>query len=369
MIKHTARYGSILESTHRHDLGSGRGRRRDSYGFSRQGSYVSRSRGRHRRRSPLRLILLILLIAAVFCGVTAYRNRVVNPYRYEERLANYPMEHGGTLEMFAQKLCVPDPDEQFDDTGITAEAGVLFSTDDQKVLYAKEPYEKLYPASITKIMTAILALEDGNMDDMVTVTNDAVITEPGASLCGIQPGDQISMKDLVHGLLLPSGNDAANAIAVQISGSVDAFVEAMNQKAQKLGCTGTHFTNPSGLQDENHYTTAYDIYLMFNEALKIPEFREIISTASYAAEWTGADGNPVKKTWSNSNWYLTGRVKTPSGLTVLGGKTGTTIAAGACLVMDTEDADGKNYISVVMKAQNRQNLYDNMTNIISKINR
>jgi D-alanyl-D-alanine carboxypeptidase (penicillin-binding protein 5/6) len=365
MINYTTRHGHILENSRRGGLGSGRGHA----GYGRQGSYVSRSRGRRRRNSPLRLILFILLFAAVLFGITAYRNRVVNPYRYEERLSNYPMAHGGTMKMFAQDLSVPDPAEKYDDTGITAEAGILFRADAPQVLYAKEPYEKLYPASITKIMTAILALEDGKLEDMVTVTDDAVITEPGASLCGIKPGDKIPMKDLLRGLLLPSGNDAANAIAVQVSGSVDDFVKAMNEKARELGCTGTHFTNPSGLQDENHYTTAFDIYLMFNEALKIPEFQEIINTASYEASWTGADGNPVKKTWSNSNWYLTGKIKTPEGLKVIGGKTGTTIAAGACLVMDTEDEEGRKYISVVLKAQNRQNLYDNMTNIISKIGR
>lgn len=360
------RNGEIRRNgAYRGELGSGK--RAGRYRHSRSGSGVRHPRGRRKRKSPFRFLLLVVIILA-FCGVFAYNNRVVNPYSYEDRLAYYPMEQGGTLPMFAQDLCVPEPDRNDQDAGITSEAAVLFNIDDRTVLFSKNAYEKMYPASITKIMTAILALEKGDMDATVTVTEDAVITEPGASLCGISPGDQITMKDLIRGLLLPSGNDAANAIAVAVSGSVDQFVQEMNARAEELGCSGTHFANPSGLQDEDHYTTAYDIYLMFNEAMKIQEFRDIINTPSYEASWTGADGQTVTKTWSNSNWYLTGKVETPEGLHVVGGKTGTTIAAGACLVMDTEDSDGKNYISVVLKAQNRQNLYDNMTNLIRKIN-
>ena len=106
------------------------------------------------------------------------------------------------------------------------------------------------------------------------MTEDAVITEACASLCGIKPGDVITMQDLLYGLMMPSGNDAANAIAVHMYGSIDAFADRMNVRARELGATGTHFMNPSGLTDENHYTTAYDLYLMFNEAMKLPLFRD-----------------------------------------------------------------------------------------------
>ena len=215
-------------------------------------------------------------------------------------------------------------------------------------------------------MTALLALENGNMDDVVTVTDAVLITEPGASMCGIQPGDRISMRELMYGLLLPSGNDAANAIAVHLDGSVEAFAEHMNRRAWELGATSTHFMNPSGLNDDNHYTTAYDLYLIFREAMKQPLFREIIGTVAHDGVYTSAQGMPVLKKWENSNWYLAGKAQVPSGLTVLGGKTGTTKAAGSCLIMGEQDGSQREFISVVLKAADRPALYSDMTNIISK---
>ena len=152
-----------------------------------------------------------------------------------------------------------------------------------------------------------------------------------------------------------------------MSGSVEAFAERMNEKARQLGATQTHFKNPSGLSDPEHYTTAYDLYLIFNEAMKLPKFREIIGADAYTASYTDAQGNAVSKTWKVGNWYQNGETETPEGLTVLGGKTGTTQAAGYCLIMAEQDEAGKEYISVVLKAENRQGLYKNMTNIITKI--
>ena len=116
------------------------------------------------------------------------------------------------------------------------------------------------PASTTKIMTAILALKYGNLSDSVTVGNEVVITEPGASLAKIKPGDTLTMEQLVYGLMLPSGNDAANAIAIHMAGSIDAFVEMMNKEAKEIGAVDTHFVNANGLTNPDHYTSAYDLY-------------------------------------------------------------------------------------------------------------
>ena len=216
-------------------------------------------------------------------------------------------------------------------------------------------------------MTALLAVKYGNLSDMVTVTEDAVITESGATLCGIKPGDTLSVEQLLYGLMLPSGNDAGAAIAVHMSGSIPAFANLMNEEAKRLGATGTHFVNPHGLSDEEHYTTAYDLYLIFNEALKYPEFRQVTGTVTYAADYVDKDGNPVSQTWKGSNQFMTGNRETPEGLTVFSGKTGTTQAAGYCLIMATKDPQDREYISVVLKADSRPGLYDNMTNIIRKI--
>ena len=194
-----------------------------------------------------------------------------------------------------------------------------------------------------------------------------IITESGSSMCGVKPGDTMTLEQLLYGLMMPSGNDAANAIAVYLAGSIDSFADAMNEEAWNIGATGTHYTNANGLTEPEHYTTAYDLYLMFREALKYPKFREIIGTHSYTADYTGADGAAKTVTWTVGNYYMNGKTETPAGLTVFGGKTGTTNAAGYCLVMGSRTDDGREYASVVMKAASRDKLYDSMTKIISNI--
>lgn len=307
-------------------------------------------------------MFLLLLLSG--CGKQSH---LENAYSFEEREPVLSVGMSGQAPLFAEDLCVITGETQDDDTSVAAGAGALFDVTDASVLYSKHATERMYPASITKVMTALIAIEEGNLSDTVTVTGDAVITEAGASLCGIKPGDQITLEQLLYGLMMPSGNDAANAIAVHMSGSLDAFVQRMNERAKELGATQTHFMNPSGLSDENHYTTAYDLYLIFNEALKLPLFREIIHTQSYTAQYTDASGAPVSQTWNVGNWYQKGDTETPDGLTVLGGKTGTTKAAGYCLIMAVDDSSGGEYISVVLKSDSRPALYENMTNIITKI--
>ena len=152
-----------------------------------------------------------------------------------------------------------------------------------------------------------------------------------------------------------------------MSGSIEAFADLMNEEARKLGAVDTHFVNPHGLTDPEHYTTAYDLYLIFNEALKQPEFRKVTGTTSYTAVYRNGKGESVTKTWSGGNWYMTGERQEPDGLTVFGGKTGTTSAAGYCLIMASRDTQDHEYVSVVLKADSRPGLYDNMSNIISKI--
>lgn len=269
---------------------------------------------------------------------------------------------------FAADLCVVTDESAYDPGFITSEAGALFDVNNRQTLYSKDAFETMYPASITKVMTALIAIKYGNLEDTVTVTEDAVINEPGATLCGIKPGDKLTLEQLLYGLMLPSGNDAAAAIAIHMDGSIEAFADQMNEEARKLGAVDSHFVNPHGLHSENHYTTAYDLYLIFNEAFKYPVFREIIETKSYTANYTSAAGDSVSKTWKCSNQFITGERDTPQGVTVLGGKTGTTKAAGYCLIIASkDDATDGNYISVVLKSDSRPHLYDNMTNIISKI--
>ena len=314
-------------------------------------------------------IACCLMAGFLLCGCGKKEEALDRPYSFTER--DFPVEltdsADGYASLFASDLCVVTDESQYSPSDTTSEAAGLFDITDGQVMYSKNAFERLYPASITKVMTALVAIKYGDLNDMVTVTDDAVITEAGATLAGIHPGDQLTMEQLLYGLMLPSGNDAGAAIAVHMAGSIDAFAELMNREAQKLGATGTYFVNPHGLTNENHYTTAYDLYLIFNEALKQPEFRKVTGTTSYTADYTDGEGNPVSTTWEGGNWYMVGQRQTPEGLTVFSGKTGTTSAAGFCLIMASKDQEEKEYISVVLKAPSRPGLYDNMTNIISKI--
>ncbi|MCD8222576.1 MAG: serine hydrolase [Clostridiales bacterium] len=267
----------------------------------------------------------------------------------------------------AAGLCVIDGSEDTPDASVIGEAACVFADDGTAVILQKNPFEKLYPASITKIMTALTAIRYGSLSDTVTVGDETVITEAGASLCRISPGDNLTLEQLLYGLMLPSGNDAAAAIAVAISGSIESFSQLMNDEAYRIGATDTHFVNPHGLHDENHYTTAYDLYLIMHEALREPIFRQIIGTSSYTAQYTDSSGTAKTQVWESSNQYLTGDRELPEGFSVIGGKTGTTKAAGYCLILAVDNQESEEYISVILKSDSRDHLYDSMNRIICEI--
>ncbi len=313
-----------------------------------------------------------LLFTASLLLLTGCKKDAVleSPYRLEDRLDRFVQENGsdGFSDAFARELCVAYADDETE-TILTADAAGVFEIGGGDAVFERNVFARMNPASTTKIMTAILALKYGNLDEPVTVTDAAIITESGSSMAGVKPGDVMQLEDLLYGLMIPSGNDAANAIAVHISGSIEAFASLMNEEAERIGATGTHFVNANGLTDPDHYTTAYDLYLIFNEALKYEKFREIIGAHDHMAEYTDADGNPKTVTWGVGNYYMNGKTETPEGLTVFGGKTGTTQAAGYCLIMGTRTENGKEYASVIMKADSRNALYADMTEIITKIDK
>lgn len=271
---------------------------------------------------------------------------------------------------FAAYLAVPGV-TSFNADDISAEACLLVSLDPEnpEALAYKNPYVRTYQASITKILTALVCLEQvEDLQQIFTVTGNSIIKEAGSSTAWLKEGDQLTIEQLLYGMMLPSGNDAAVAVAEATAGSVDAFVELMNQKAVELGATQSHFMNPSGLHDDEHYSTPYDIYLILNAAMKNEVFREIVAATSYHAEYLAKNGGTMSQIWKGSNQFMTGEVATPEGLKVIGGKTGTTSKAGYCLTMDTmKEESGDEYISVVMKAENKPALYEDMTTLISKI--
>lgn len=273
---------------------------------------------------------------------------------------------------FSSGLALPGNTE-FNSGGLkSSESFLLLSADsvgESEVLSYRKPYQRVYPASITKLMTALVCLESGvDLDSEFTITKSSSISVSGSSTAFLWEGESLRIKDLLYGMLLPSGNDASVAVAEATSGSVPEFVRAMNQKALELGCTGTHFVNPHGLPDDEHYTTAYDIYLILSAALKHEEFREIVGSPNYEVHYKDRNGIAKKQSWQVSNRYMTGEAETPLGLKILGGKTGTTKKAGYCLAQAVEkEGSGRSYIAVVMKTESRDMLYSDMTELLGKI--
>lgn len=331
---------------------------------------------RRRRRRRILISVILVLILAGGAGTGFYylgRELLSGPvlsYSVKQELSDYQTAASDDrTPLFAADLCVVSGDQLLESVSLEEDQeGLLLDLNDKNVLYSKGAYDRVYPASITKIMTALLAFRYGNMDDVVTITQEDVTLEEGSQVIGFIPGDQVTMDQLVHGLLVYSGNDAASAIAAHIGGSVEEFVNMMNSYADQLGCTGTHFTNPHGLQDENHYTTPYDIYLMLKEALKYPEFTEITQMSSHTVTYKNSEGGDMSVALTATDHYLTGEATAPKGITILGGKTGTTSDAGNCLALLCQDAYGQPYISIVMGASTKEMLYQQMSSILKNVN-
>ena len=274
-----------------------------------------------------------------------------------------------TLTPFAADLCVAG-DTDISASGVSVSdvgAAALFNLKSLDTVYAKNVNERLHPASLTKIMTALVAIKYGSPDQMLTASENVRITEPGAMLCGLNPGDQMTLDQALHVLLLMSANDAAVLIAEGVAGSVEEFVSLMNKEASAIGATNCNFTNPNGLTEEGHYMTAYDMYLIFQEALQYDLFNQIIQMSAYTSTYRDRNGNEKSLDIKTSNRYLRGSYEMPTNVTIIGGKTGTTNAAGSCLILLSRSSDGTPYISVILKDSSGDQLYADMTNLLSVI--
>ncbi|HBY21253.1 MAG: hypothetical protein A2Y24_01190 [Clostridiales bacterium GWE2_32_10] len=231
---------------------------------------------------------------------------------------------------------------------ISAEASIVYCINTNQILYEKNIYEKHFPASITKVMTAMLAIEHNKLDDVITYSDTAVNSiERNSSHLWVVSEEQLTVANSLYGLLLKSANEIANGLAEKTSGSIDKFVNLMNTEARSLGCKDTHFTNTNGLPNDNHYTTAYDMALISADAFKSSTFREIISTKLYTIPATNKNTERIianeHKMFQNTKFHYD---------YCLGGKTGYTIAAGHTLVTFAEK-DGMQLVSVILKSDSK----------------
>lgn len=241
--------------------------------------------------------------------------------------------------------------------GLYSPYAVLMDLSDDRIIAEHNSEERMYPASLTKIMTALLAAENTeNMEEVITMPAsvfDRLYAE-GASMAGFQPGEEVKLKDVLYGILLPSGAECCVVFAERIAGSEEAFAEMMNQKAEKLGMRQTHFCNSTGLQDENHYSTARDMAVLLNYALKNAVFRDAFVSETYHSEPTERhlEGLAFQSTMFRALEGL-GNREIPGGA-ILGGKTGYTEEAGLCLASLAE-VEGREYILVTAGAEGSHN--------------
>lgn len=243
---------------------------------------------------------------------------------------------------------------------IEAASAAVMDIDTGTFLYSKNATAKQYPASTTKIMTALLLVENCNLDDTITFSSIVYDLEEGSSHLGIQPGEEMVLQDAVYGLLLASANDIANGVAEYMAGSLSAFADMMNQRAAELGCVNTHFSNPHGLFSEDHYTCAYDMALIAQAAYKNPMFREIMTTHYYEIPET----NLTKETRVFQNHHNMMHSDTEYYRDwCTGGKTGYTEDCLNTLVTFGEK-DGKRLVGVVLRVNGAGKAYRETTSIM-----
>ena len=318
-----------------------------------------------------KLYLIILIISSIiFCGCSS--PNITVPYKINSDISAFSIVTQSDdikMDSFASNLCVGNANVTKNTAVNMSEAtsAALFDVTNSNIIYGKNMHERLAPASLTKVLTALVALEYGKLDDIITVTKDVKITESGATLCGLKEGDTLTLNQALHALLINSANDAANAIAVHLGGSLEGFSVLMNETAASLGATNSHFVNAHGLSADDHYTTAYDLYLIFNEAINYELFREIIHMETYSTIYQDSNGKDKEMDFKTTNLFLRGNYNSPNKVTVIGGKTGTTNAAGNCLILLSKDTAGNPYISVILRSKERQLMYEQMIDLLEEI--
>ncbi len=282
-------------------------------------------------------------------------------------------ETGTAIRAMAEEYCVSATDVAME--GIDAQmvngAG-LFDLKRNQVLFASRLHEHFYPASITKVLTAYIVLKDVEagkltLDTPVPIGPNTVINESGVAACAFQQGDTVTVEQVLSVMIIRSDNGAAVALAELISGSVADFAERMNAEAAAIGATNSHFVNPNGLQNAEHYSTIYDLYLILAKAMENTTFSNILQTREYTTVVTDKNGVPREVTCKATNQYARGKKEAPEGVSVLGGKTGTTRAAGNCLIIYALNNAEEPFICVVLGAQDQDTLYLKMEEMLSRI--
>ncbi len=291
-----------------------------------------------------RVLLALLFFAVLFSGLSVVSFADTPDYAAEAALRKeLPIQSNETSGW-------PDGPQ------IGAEAAIVLEANTGTILYAKNIHEELFPASTTKIMTCLLAVENASLSDTISFSHDAVFSVPhdGSSI-GMDVGESITLEQALYGIMVGSANEVANAVGEHVSGSIDDFVKLMNTRAKELGCTNTHFSNTNGLQEDDHYTSAYDLALIAAKFFDNELLRRIGNTPRY--HFIPTDTQPDDFYLNNKHKLITGEVKYDG---IIGGKTGYTSLARETLVTCAEK-NGMRLICVILKEESPAQFTDTVT--------
>lgn len=330
---------------------------------------------RRRRLSAVGALVMFLMFLVTMLGIYGIVHLLVSPVAGKENqveTVDVEVTEPPTIETTEEPTTEPPteppppviyPEQDADtiklDENINSQYAVLIDYDNNKMLAQKDAEARIYPASMTKLMTLIVAIEHTeNFDDTFTMTQEILndLYAQSASMVGFSAGEECTVMDMLYGAALPSGADATVGLAMYTAGSEEAFVKLMNEKVEELGLHNTHFMNTSGLHDENHYSTPTDIALILEYCLQNELCKKVISTYTYttAATEQNPEGIPLYDTMFNK---MTGTEV--EGITILGGKTGYTDEAGQCLASYAQTPDGHCYIAVTSRGTDKyQPVYD-----------
>lgn len=325
-------------------------------------------------RNVFKYLITYMVIFIFFMIVTIVNNKIDAPYpdvKDMDFIVNETIRETESLNLKPEHTVIYRDDNTNSELFPDCYYALMVDDTDGIVYAAKNVHQRMYPASMTKFMTAIIVcdkIEAGqiSLDDVVTVENYYDLTYDDVAPFELNYGYKITVKNLLYGLLIESNNYYALILADYVAGSQEAFCKLMNEKAYEIGATNTHFMNPHGLDNPEHYSTPYDIYLITKEAHKHELIRTIDSYDSYSYTYTDTEGYIVEADIIATNYFLNDMVDLPANFSIEVWKTGTTDGAGNCLAMWLTK-NNKTYIAIASCGDSKQTLYDSMVRLLCLI--
>lgn len=313
------------------------------------------------------IILLLIGILGILLFVKSRSLKEIQPYSKTQRFfQTTAAEHSLLADGLAENLCVGSSDTPLE--GIEPaqqEQGGLFAVTKKEIPFACRLYDKTEPGRLTQLMTVLEARETLNPEDTITIEQEDMVYGQNTAASDLSPGNTVTVQQLLNAVLVSSAPDACKALSRAAGGSEEAFVTMMNTRAGELGMTNTRYVNVTGVSDENQYTSVYDTYLLLNALLEYPELTNAMGLSSYTLNYYTADGT-MKQQWLDSdNYYVSGRITIPKGITVLGGKymVSDSQSSAAILVQNTY---GDVFAAVVFGAENESVLNTRICQMLEK---